>query len=277
MRPGLVTALGLLGIAPTAVVGQNPHHQVDPKLFPGIKPNAKLQWHDCYEKFKCARLLVSSGLHRGPTVHHEAETAHQVPAKADCSKKHVAKTNVDTVALAIVKLPYVPGPSDPPRKGAVHVALGGWSASSTYFIVRFGEDYAPLFVGYDLVAIGTIALSARPRPAGEAEAGYTSTNVRKQTTVAGAGLPSLCDALPTRRSASNLPRPSLPSSAITTRRSRTAARGRKTSLAGARRTVGTWPSTWVLSPTLSITTRTRNKRKKRTCPSGAYHQAPMWA
>lgn len=59
-----------------------------------------------------------------------------------------------TVDLAIVKLPYVAPPGGPPNQGAVHVSLGGWSSSSTNFLVRFGEDYAPLFVGYDLLAIG---------------------------------------------------------------------------------------------------------------------------
>lgn len=36
--------------------------------------------------------------------------------------------------------------------------MGGWSSSSTNFLVRFGEDYAPLFAGYDLLAIGKPSL-----------------------------------------------------------------------------------------------------------------------
>jgi len=68
----------------------------------------------------------------------------------------------ETVQLAIIKLPYIPKtPEDPPHQGAVHVALGGWSVSSTNFLVRFGHSYQPLFVGYDLIAIGKpIAASA---------------------------------------------------------------------------------------------------------------------
>ena len=67
------------------------------------------------------------------------------PKETGCGEK---------VTLAIVKLPYIQTEGAPPRKGAVHVALGGWSQSSTNFLVQFGEDYAPVFVGYDLVAIG---------------------------------------------------------------------------------------------------------------------------
>jgi hypothetical protein len=32
--------------------------QVDPSLFPGIAPSKDLVWHDCYDVFKCARLIV---------------------------------------------------------------------------------------------------------------------------------------------------------------------------------------------------------------------------
>lgn len=44
-------------------------------------------------------------------------------------------------------------PANTPNKGTVHVALGGWSPSSTNFLVNYGESYAGLFPGYDLLAI----------------------------------------------------------------------------------------------------------------------------
>ncbi|KAK2778816.1 alpha beta hydrolase fold family [Colletotrichum kahawae] len=119
-----------------AVQAQNPHHTIDPTLFAGIKPNAELEWHDCYTVFKCARL----------TVHAKIDD----PRKP---KKIKGKCGQPTVDLAIVKLPYVAASGGTPHQGAVHVALGGWSSSSTNFLVRFGEDYAPLFAGYDLLAI----------------------------------------------------------------------------------------------------------------------------
>uniref|UniRef100_L2FQ33 Alpha beta hydrolase fold family n=1 Tax=Colletotrichum fructicola (strain Nara gc5) TaxID=1213859 RepID=L2FQ33_COLFN len=121
-----------------AVQAQNPHHAIDPTLFAGIKPNTELEWHDCYSVFKCARL----------TVHAKIDD----PRKP---KKVKGKCGQPTVDLAIVKLPYVAAPGGTPHQGTVHVALGGWSSSSTNFLVRFGEDYAPLFAGYDLLAIGT--------------------------------------------------------------------------------------------------------------------------
>lgn len=35
-----------------------PNRVVDPNLFASIAPNEKLEWKDCYEKFKCAKLSV---------------------------------------------------------------------------------------------------------------------------------------------------------------------------------------------------------------------------
>ncbi|KAI8239765.1 hypothetical protein K4K57_001184 [Colletotrichum sp. SAR 10_99] len=132
-----LTATGLWGSFMTlAVKAQKPHHAIDPTLFAGIQPNTELEWHDCYSVFKCARL----------TVHAKIDD----PRKP---KKVKGKCGQPTVDLAIVKLPYVAAPGGNPHQGAVHVALGGWSSSSTNFLVRFGEDYAPLFVGYDLLAI----------------------------------------------------------------------------------------------------------------------------
>ncbi|KAJ0338210.1 hypothetical protein COL922a_005879 [Colletotrichum nupharicola] len=132
-----LAAIGLLGSFMTlAVQAQNPHHAIDSTLFAGIKPNTELEWHDSYSVFKCARL----------TVHAKIDD----PRKP---KKVKGKCGQLTVDLAIVKLPYVAAPGGIPYQGAVHVALGGWSSSSTNFLVRFGEDYAPLFAGYDLLAI----------------------------------------------------------------------------------------------------------------------------
>lgn len=59
---------------------------------------------------------------------------------------------VDQVELAIVKIPA--DTSTVPYKGAIHVALGGWSQSSTNFVVGFGALYKDLYAGYDLLAIG---------------------------------------------------------------------------------------------------------------------------
>ncbi|KAF4834554.1 putative hydrolase [Colletotrichum tropicale] len=133
----LLTAICLLGsFINLAVHAQNPHHAIDPTLFAGIKPNTELEWHACYSVFKCARLTVHAKIDK--------------PRK---SKKVKGKCGQPTVDLAIVKLPYVAAPGGTPHQGAVHVALGGWSSSSTNFLVRFGEDYAPLFAGYDLLAI----------------------------------------------------------------------------------------------------------------------------
>ncbi|KAK1964587.1 hypothetical protein LY78DRAFT_714220 [Colletotrichum sublineola] len=135
MRPfiPLVTLLGFFALPAKA---QNPHHVVDPALFPGITPSTDLVWHDCYTVFKCARLTV-----------------HAKVADPRSPKKVKGKCGQPTVDLAIVKLPYVPVAGGPAHQGAVHVSLGGWSSSSTNFLVRFGEDYAPLFAGYDLLAI----------------------------------------------------------------------------------------------------------------------------
>ncbi|KAI8304645.1 hypothetical protein K4K61_006033 [Colletotrichum sp. SAR11_59] len=132
-----LTATGLWGSFMTlAVQAQDPHHAIDPTLFASIKPNTELEWHDCYSVFKCARL----------TVHAKIDD----PRKP---KKVKGKCGQPTVDLAIVKLPYVAAPGGISHQGAVHVALGGWSSSSTNFLVRFGEDYAPLFAGYDLLAV----------------------------------------------------------------------------------------------------------------------------
>ncbi|KAK1569781.1 uncharacterized protein LY79DRAFT_653779 [Colletotrichum navitas] len=121
----LVVLQGLFALSAEA---QNPHHVVDPALFPGITPSNDLVWHDCYTVFKCARLTV-----------------HAKVADPRRPKKVEGNCGQPTVDLAIVKLPYFPG--------ALHVSLGGWSSSYTNFLVRFGEDYAPLFAGYDLLAI----------------------------------------------------------------------------------------------------------------------------
>ncbi|KAF0318623.1 alpha beta hydrolase fold family [Colletotrichum asianum] len=132
-----LTATGLWGSFMTlAVQAQDPHHAIDPTLFASIKPNTELEWHDCYSVFKCARL----------TVHAKIDD----PRKP---KKVKGKCGQPTVDLAIVKLPYVAAPGGISHQGAVHVALGGWSSSSTNFLVRFGEDYAPLFARYDLLAV----------------------------------------------------------------------------------------------------------------------------
>ena len=53
------------------------------------------------------------------------------------------------MSLAIVKLPAAGGATN----GTVHVAVGGWSTSSTNFLVQYGEAYAGVFPGYDLLAI----------------------------------------------------------------------------------------------------------------------------
>ncbi|KAH8898880.1 hypothetical protein GQ53DRAFT_878117 [Thozetella sp. PMI_491] len=128
------SAASLLGVLALGVVGQ--HHAINASVFPSIQPSTELKWYNCYEPspFKCARLLVPAKVLKNP-------------------KCRRTNSQEDTVALAIIKLPYVPAPGGPPRKGAVHVALGGWSSSSVNFLAQFGEDYAPLFVGYDLVAI----------------------------------------------------------------------------------------------------------------------------
>ncbi|WQF84200.1 Putative alpha/beta hydrolase-1, peptidase S33 tripeptidyl aminopeptidase-like protein [Colletotrichum destructivum] len=131
-----LTAVSLLGFLALPSQAQKPHHDVDPAHFPGITPSTELVWHDCYTVFKCARLKV-----------HAKVTDPRKP------KKVKGNCGQPTVDLAIVKLPYVPVSGGPPHQGAVHVSLGGWSSSSTNFLVRFGEDYAPLFAGYDLIAI----------------------------------------------------------------------------------------------------------------------------
>jgi len=84
-----------------------------------------------------------------------------VPAKIEDPKspKKVKWTNcgkspAETVELAIIKLPYVPKTADQPHLGTIHVAMGGWSGSSTNFLVRYGFSYQELFPGYDLLAIG---------------------------------------------------------------------------------------------------------------------------
>ncbi|KAF6843708.1 alpha/beta hydrolase [Colletotrichum musicola] len=132
----LLSAALLASFAALPILAQNPHHVVDPKVFEGITPSTELEWHDCYTVFKCARMKVHAkvGDPRKP-------------------KKVKNKCGQPTVELAIVKLPYVPAPGGPPHQGAVHVSLGGWSSSATNFLVRWGEDYAPLFAGYDLLAI----------------------------------------------------------------------------------------------------------------------------
>jgi hypothetical protein len=71
-----------------------------------------------------------------------------VTKEAKAPKTRCSQTNM---AVAIIKLPADPSV---PRKGAVHVALGGWSETSTNFLVRFGEGFSALFSGYDMVAIG---------------------------------------------------------------------------------------------------------------------------
>ncbi|TQN72584.1 hypothetical protein CSHISOI_02894 [Colletotrichum shisoi] len=131
------TAVSLLGFLALPSQAQKPHHDVDPARFPGITPSTDLVWHDCYSVFKCARLAV-----------HAKVTDPRKPkrVKGNCGKP--------TVDPAIVKLPYVPVSGGPPHQGAVHVSLGGWSSSTTNFLVLFGEDYAPLFTGHDLIAIG---------------------------------------------------------------------------------------------------------------------------
>ncbi|KAH7027555.1 uncharacterized protein B0I36DRAFT_351072 [Microdochium trichocladiopsis] len=106
-----------------------PNRQVDPAVFPGITPSEKLEWHDCYDVFKCARLSV--------------------PAKVS------GKRCKDRVEIAIIRLPYRRTNESMPaqQQGTVHIQLGGWSASSTNFLVRFGESYTTLLAGYELLAI----------------------------------------------------------------------------------------------------------------------------
>jgi pimeloyl-ACP methyl ester carboxylesterase len=78
---------------------------------------------------------------------------HNNPGRVRHTKCGIKPEN--TVQLAIIKLPYVPAGADaPPHQGAVHVALGGWSSSSTNFLVRYGKLYQAVFTGYDLIAIG---------------------------------------------------------------------------------------------------------------------------
>ncbi|GKT52506.1 uncharacterized protein ColSpa_12687 [Colletotrichum spaethianum] len=116
-----IPVVALLGLFAFPAQAQNPHHAIDPAIFPGITPSTEL-------------------------VHAKVTD----PRKP---KKVKGNCGQPTVDLAIVKLPYVPAAGGPPHQGAVHVSLGGWSSSSTNFLVRFGEDYAPLFAGYDLLAI----------------------------------------------------------------------------------------------------------------------------
>ncbi|GKT97170.1 LOW QUALITY PROTEIN: alpha/beta hydrolase [Colletotrichum tofieldiae] len=121
-----ITLVSLLGLCALPTLAQNPHHAIDPALFPGITP--------------------------APNSYGTIATQSSItdPRKP---KKVKGNCGQPTVDLAIVKLPYVPVAGGPAHQGAVHVSLGGWSSSSTNFLVRFGEDYAPLFAGYDLLAI----------------------------------------------------------------------------------------------------------------------------
>ncbi|KAH7018181.1 uncharacterized protein B0I36DRAFT_297725 [Microdochium trichocladiopsis] len=129
------TVLFCLGLGVISVAAQQPpNRQIDPTVFPQIKPTDKLQWTDCYEVFKCARLSVSDV---------------SVPAKVD------GKGCTERVEIAIIRLPYKQAdPSMPAQQlGTLHIQLGGWSSSNTNFLVRYGESYAPLFAGYELLAI----------------------------------------------------------------------------------------------------------------------------
>lgn len=58
MRYLSLGSVALLGLNTISVVAQSPHHNVTAEVFAGISPNVKLDWHDCYEVFKCARLIV---------------------------------------------------------------------------------------------------------------------------------------------------------------------------------------------------------------------------
>ena len=51
--------------------------------------------------------------------------------------------------MAVVKLPAVAGATN----GTIHINLGGWSTSSTNFVIKYGEAYQSLFPGYDLLAL----------------------------------------------------------------------------------------------------------------------------
>ncbi|KAK2039439.1 hypothetical protein LZ31DRAFT_587751 [Colletotrichum somersetense] len=131
-----IPPVALLGLFVLPAKAQNPHHVVGPVLFPGITPRTDLVLHDCYTVSECARLTV-----------HAKVTDPRRPKKVE------GNCGQPTVDLASVKLPYFPVPGGPAHQGAVHVSLGGWGSSYTDFLVRFGEDYAPLFAGYDLLAI----------------------------------------------------------------------------------------------------------------------------
>ena len=55
-----IAGLALITLQVIGVVGQGspPPRAIDTAIFPAIKPSVELQWHDCYDVFKCARLIV---------------------------------------------------------------------------------------------------------------------------------------------------------------------------------------------------------------------------
>ncbi|KXJ85066.1 hypothetical protein Micbo1qcDRAFT_181126 [Microdochium bolleyi] len=122
----VLSALGIAGVSAQAP----PNRVVDPTVFPKIKPSNKLEWTDCYEVFKCARLSVPGKLRGRPSK--------------------------DRIQIAIIRLPYKRVNESMPAEslGTIHVQLGGWSASSTVELPSpFGESFTPLFAGYELLAI----------------------------------------------------------------------------------------------------------------------------
>lgn len=84
-----------------------------------ITPSAELQYHDCYDGFKCARL--------------------QVPM--DWSNPTTNATQDNSVAIAIVTLPATVPPTDPSFGGTVITNPGGPSGAGTTFNVAFGSSF----------------------------------------------------------------------------------------------------------------------------------------
>lgn len=54
-----IWTLSALTLASTVFAQAPPNREVDPNVFPSITPSADLEWHDCYDVYKCARLSVS--------------------------------------------------------------------------------------------------------------------------------------------------------------------------------------------------------------------------
>lgn len=53
-----IWALSALTLTSTVLAQAPPNREVDPNVFPSITPSEDLEWHDCYDVYKCARLSV---------------------------------------------------------------------------------------------------------------------------------------------------------------------------------------------------------------------------